>query len=71
MTRRSLEDILKDLRKDENKFMVMQPPGITCFFTEAISIDISNKTSSQETKTKTKTLIIATLSRWRSLSFTL
>ena len=48
MTRRSLEDILKDLRKDENKFMVMQPPGITCFFTEATSIDISNETSSQE-----------------------
>ena len=26
----------------------MQPPEITCFFTKATSIDISNETSSQE-----------------------
>ena len=48
MTRPSLEDILKDLKRDENKYMAMQPPEITSFFTKATSIDILNETSSQE-----------------------
>ena len=48
MTCPNLEDILKDLKRDENKYMTMQPPEITFFFTKATSIDISNETSSQE-----------------------